>query len=124
MFGKLVAHQPPPSYCQTVQYMVMVERELAICLLCVSNFPIGVEYLCNGASLYAPCSLLISNKFWIGSGGGRRWGVGGGEVRGLGWRRRKKRVEALLRIRIRIHMFLGLLDPDPDPSVRCSVADP
>jgi hypothetical protein len=28
------------------------------------------------------CTLQISNKFWLG--GGRRWGVGGGEARGSG----------------------------------------
>jgi hypothetical protein len=80
MFGKLVAHQPPPSYCQTVQYMVMVERELTICLLCVSFFLLVLNnYLCTGASLYAPCSLLlISNKFWMGRGVGGE----GGELEG------------------------------------------
>ncbi len=45
--------------------------------------------LCTGASLYAPYSfLLISNKFWMGRGGGESEGekrggrVGGGEYKG------------------------------------------
>jgi hypothetical protein len=49
----------------------------------------GIDYnltlyrlLCTGASLSAPYSLLlISNKFWMGGGGGG-WEVGGGEARG------------------------------------------
>jgi hypothetical protein len=49
-------------------------------------------FFCTGASLYAPYNLLlISNKFWMG--GGRRWGVGGREVRGPSWRGRIKGVE-------------------------------
>ncbi len=36
--------------------------------------------LCTGASLYAPYSLrLISNKFWLGEGGGGGWEGGTGE---------------------------------------------
>ncbi len=36
--------------------------------------PTSIICLCTGASLYAPYSLLlISNKFWMGGGGGR-WG--------------------------------------------------
>jgi hypothetical protein len=50
-----------------------------------------MHFLCTGASLYAPYSLLlISNKFWMGVGG---WGVSGGEAElegenkrgGAGW---------------------------------------
>jgi hypothetical protein len=40
---------------------------------------------------YAPYRLLlICNKFWMGGG---RWGVGGGEARGLSWKGRIKGVE-------------------------------
>ncbi len=46
--------------------------------------------LCTVASLYEPYSLL-SNKFWMGEGGG--WGVGGGEAKGPSWRWRIRRVE-------------------------------
>jgi hypothetical protein len=53
--------------------------------------------LCTGASLYAPYSLrLISNKFWLGGGGGLGgwyWGVSGGEARGPSWRGRIRGVE-------------------------------
>jgi hypothetical protein len=54
--------------------------------------PDPVQFLCTGASLYAPYSLLlISNKFWMGRGG--RWGVGGGEATRPSLRWRIKGVE-------------------------------
>jgi hypothetical protein len=50
-------------------------------------------FLCAGVSLYAPYSLLlISNKLWMGGGGGG-WGVSGGEARGPSWRGRIRGVE-------------------------------
>ncbi len=58
-----------------------------------------VLFLCTGASLYAPYSLmLISNKFWMrgrvkGGWEGGDWGVSGGEARGPSWRGRIRGVE-------------------------------
>jgi hypothetical protein len=48
----------------------------------------GQKFLCTGASLYAPNSLmLISNKFWMrGGGGGGRVGTGESVVEKLGGR--------------------------------------
>jgi hypothetical protein len=74
---------PDPSF----QIKAKKLKDSHYCIAAVPQF----YHLCTGVSPYAPYSLLLISKFWMGRGG--RWGVGGGEARGVSWRGRIKGVE-------------------------------
>jgi hypothetical protein len=66
LFADLVFDKPDPSQSDPLSASWVYQR--------------NKQYLCTGASLYAPYSLLlISNKFWMGGGEG---GESEGEKRG------------------------------------------